>query len=600
MSYVINDEVLNEIRDKAEIVDLISEYVDLKKSGSNYMGLCPFHSEKTPSFSVSQSKGIFHCFGCGVGGDQITFIMKRENLGFRESIEFLADKYNIVLQENTNVNKEITDKKNRAYSANKEAAKFYFNNLRKSKNAYNYLLRRNIDHKTITRFAIGYAPDSWDSLYKYLKGLGYKDEELEEFNLITKTKNGNYIDRFRNRIIFPIINYKSKVIGFGGRVLDDSLPKYLNTRDTIVFNKGKNLYNLNLVSKESNRKKIILVEGYMDVISLYKSGINYSVASLGTALTEDQAELIKRYGEEVYICYDGDSAGIRATKRAIDVLISKNISPKIVNLKEGLDPDDYIEKYGKFNFEVELKEGLNYLDYKIVKIKENYNLETSEGLSKFTSEAAKVLAGVKNPIEQDVYIDKVARKYNVSKDAITSYISILNKNNKFKFKNISQEKDKEIITKIDKNFIEARQKAELQIIKYALYSEQNYEAIYEYIKPHEFKSINCRIIFEELTEIYNAHEDAKNILDNLKEKKLIDDLFIKELKYADIDIYNSEAVIKELISTIIKDELEENRNKILIEIKSLDKDNLSKEEILRLKELIEKLNELNTKLKISQ
>ncbi len=597
MSYIINDEVLNEIRDRADIVDVISGYVDLKKSGSNYTGLCPFHGEKTPSFSVSEQKKIFHCFGCGVGGDQITFIMKRENLGFREAVKFLADKYNVELQQNSNVNKELVEKKKRAYSANKETAKFYFNNLRKTQRAYRYLANRGLDSKTITKFAIGYAEDSWDSLYKHLKSLNFNDSELEEFNLITKTKNGNYIDRFRNRIMFPIIDYKSRVIGFGGRVLDDSLPKYLNTRDTIVFNKGKNLYNLNLISKESDRKKIILVEGYLDVISLYQSGINYSVASLGTALTEDQAELIKRYGEEVYICYDGDNAGFKAASRAIDVLITKNISPKIVNLRDGLDPDDYIKKYGKFNFEVELKEGYNYLDYKILKVKENFNLDTSEGLSGFTSEAAKILSRVKNPIEQDVYIDKVARQYGVSKDAISSYVSILLNNNRFKLKETNI--NREVPIQKDSKFIEARQKAEMQIIRYAIESESNFEFILNRIKPHEFKSMNCRIIFEELNYCFENHEDV-DIINSLEEKKLIDDLFMNKLKSVKIDIVNSERVIEELISTINKEQLEFDRNEILQEIHSLDKKTLANEDILRIKELINKLNELNTKLKISQ
>lgn len=397
--------------------------------------------------------------------------------------------------------------------------------------------------------------------------------------------------------MFPIIDYKSRVIGFGGRVLDDSLPKYLNTRDTIVFNKGKNLYNLNLISKESDRKKIILVEGYLDVISLYQSGINYSVASLGTALTEDQAELIKRYGEEVYICYDGDNAGFKAASRAIDVLITKNISPKIVNLRDGLDPDDYIKKYGKFNFEVELKEGYNYLDYKILKVKENFNLDTSEGLSGFTSEAAKILSRVKNPIEQDVYIDKVARQYGVSKDAISSYVSILLNNNRFKLKETNI--NREVPIQKDSKFIEARQKAEMQIIRYAIESESNFEFILNRIKPHEFKSMNCRIIFEELNYCFENHEDV-DIINSLEEKKLIDDLFMNKLKSVKIDIVNSERVIEELISTINKEQLEFDRNEILQEIHSLDKKTLANEDILRIKELINKLNELNTKLKISQ
>ena len=600
MSFIINDDVLNEIRDRVNIVDLISEYVDLKRSGSNYMGLCPFHSEKTPSFSVSPDKKIFHCFGCGEGGDQITFIMKKENLGFREAVKFLADKYNIELKEYGNINQELIDKKNRAYSANKEAAKFFLNNLRKSKRAYGYLQKRAINNKTITKYAIGYAKDSWDSLYRYLKALGFDENELEEFNLITKTKKGTYIDRFRNRIMFPIIDAKSRVIAFGGRVLDDSLPKYLNTRDTVVFNKGKNLYNLNVISKESERKKIILVEGYMDVISLYQSGINYSLASLGTALTEEQAELIKRYGEEVYICYDGDKAGIKATVRAIDVLISKNINPKIVTLKDNLDPDEYIKKYDTFGFEVALKESLNYIDYKILKKKEQFDLETAEGLSNFTSEAAKILSRLKNPIEQDIYIDKVSRTYGVSKDAIINYISILKNSSKNRLQ--KTDINLNIPVKTESALFDARLKAEMQIMRYALEDESNIEVIINRIKPYEFKSTKCRIIFEEIIFNFENHVETikTDILKNLEEKKLIDDLFIKELQSIKIDLYNSDKVIEELIGTVKKDQLEINRNKILQEIRNLDNKTLAKEDILKLKELIEKLNELNTKLKISQ
>ena len=594
MSYIINNDVIEEIRDRVDIVELISEYVSLKRSGSNYVGLCPFHNEKTPSFSVSEQKKIFHCFGCGEGGDQISFIMKKENLGFREAVVFLADKYHIELQEYRDTDNELKNKKNRCYSANKMAAQFYFNKMRGSRLAYGYLKNRDIDNRTITKYAIGYAEDSWDSLYRFLSSKGYSDEELEEFNLIVKTRKGNYIDRFRNRIMFPIIDSKSRVIAFGGRVLDDSLPKYLNTRDTVVFNKGHNLYNLNIISKESERKRIILVEGYMDVISLYQHGINYSVASLGTALTENQAELIKRFGDEVYICYDGDSAGIKATKRAIDVLVAKNISPKIVNLKDGLDPDEYIKKYGKMKFEMELDNGLNYLEYKIMKAKENYNLETAEGLTKFTSEAAKILSFVKNPIEQDVYIDKVSRNYNVSKEAIKSYIKGIQNNSKKRYGNYEK---KGYIKPEDINIVEARKKAEYQITAYALDNRDYSDYILDKIKPYEFKDMGCRLVMEEI----ESAEDLKkvNILEILKEKKLIDDLFIKGIMSVKIDIVNYRKVIDELIGTVNKDQLEENRDRILNSIKELENSDDAKDN-LKLKELIEKLNELNTRLKFSQ
>ncbi|RVU55315.1 DNA primase [Anaerosphaera multitolerans] len=596
MSYIIDEDTLNEIRDRADIVDVISSYVNLKKSGANYMGLCPFHGEKTPSFSVSPSKGIFHCFGCGVGGDQITFIMKRENLGFREAVKFLAEKYNVPLKEGK-YNNSLGDKKKRAYLANREAAKYYLEKLSESKIAFNYLINRNINVDVIKKFGIGYAPNEWDGLYKYLRAKDFTDEELEEFNLTTKTKKGNYIDRFRNRIMFPIIDTQKRVIGFGGRVLDDTLPKYLNTRDTIVFNKGENLFGLNIIASESDREAIILVEGYMDVISLYKSGINYSVASLGTSLTQSQSKILKRYGKEIYICYDGDSAGAKATSRAIDILINENISPKIIILPDNLDPDDYLSKFGKLNFELEMKKSLSYFDYKILKIKENYNLESSEGLTGFTSEVAQVLSRVKNPIERDVYTDKIAREYSVSKEAINSYIRQLyrRKSNKIEKKIVPQKEIKKVLLE------DARKKAELLLIKYSIMGEDEYRFLSENLMAYEFKNINYRIIYEELIEQYKTEKyDEKVFLQSLKDKNIIDEAFIYELGNIDIDNYNSHQVMRELISTLRKDDLENEKKDLLNEIKKFDNGNLAKEDLLKLESLISELNAINEKLNLSQ
>ncbi|EFI42374.1 DNA primase [Peptoniphilus sp. oral taxon 386] len=601
MSYIIDDELLNDIRDKIDIVNLISQYVHLKKSGSNYMGLCPFHGEKTPSFSVSPSKGIFHCFGCGVGGDQISFIMKRENLGFREAVKFLADKYGIELKNTSeSINTQLINKKNRAYEANREAAKFFMLSLSRSKSAYMYLKNRNIDNDTIRDYGLGYAPDSWNELFNYLSKKGFNGDELEEFNLVSKSKSGKFIDRFRNRIMFPIIDTKKRVIGFGGRVLDDSLPKYLNTRDTIIFNKGKHLYNLNIISEKSDREKIILVEGYMDVISLYKSGINYSVASLGTSLTEEQAELIKRYGKEVYICYDGDSAGIKATNRAIDILIIQNIKPKILTLPEKLDPDEYVTKYGKLSFEIELKNSQPYLEYKISKIRENYNIESPDGLSGFTSEVSKLISRIKNPIEMDIYVDKISKQYGVSKNSIINYILILNRNKKNKEfnKKTYEYKNKEVKDK--KISINTRYIAEDQLIKYALYSNDNFELIDKKINSCEFTKSECRIIFEELAEYYRQGIDFKDVLKNLVDKKLISQDYADKINIIEINQYSSDKIISELIGTLKKDSLEYRRKDILQDIKNLEKEEPSKKNSEILKLLIDELNEINKTINISQ
>ncbi len=597
MSYIIDDNLLDEIRSTVGIYDLISGYVDLKKSGSGYVGLCPFHNEKTPSFSVSPGKGIFHCFGCGEGGDQITFIMKRENLGFREAVKFIADKYGIEVREgSSSFNKEISDKRNRAYKANKEAATFFLHNLRNNKRAYEYLQRRSIDNSTIAAYGIGYAQDSWDSLVKHLVAKGYKEEELEEFNLAVKSKKGTYIDRFRNRIMFPIVDTSRRVIGFGGRVLDDSLPKYLNTKDTIIFNKGKNLYNLNIIAEKTERNKIILVEGYMDVISLYKSGINYSIASLGTALTPNQADLIKRYSKEVYICYDSDNAGIKATNRAIDILIEKNIYPKIVTLPENLDPDDYVKKYGKLSFEMELNKAKTYLDYRIIKIKENYNIESSEGLSGFTSDVAQLLSRVKNPIERDVYGDKIAKSYGISKNAIISYINILIKNNKIKNIEKSRFKKPEIkpVT-IKKN--NKRNLAEYILIRVALDCERDYAYIAGNLSSHEFSNAYCRIIFEELNEYYKLNNmNVNSFLDKLSKESLITEEFKNEILKINLNQVNFHETKREIIDTIKRDNLENRRKKILKEIGTLESKNSDYEDGYSIEELIKELDDINIQI----
>ena len=294
MANIINDDIIEKVHDSSDLVNIVSEYLSLKKTGSNYIGLCPFHNEKTPSFTVSETKQLFHCFGCGEGGDVISFIMKIENLSFVEAVKFLADKQGIPLGKNKKVDKKIISEKEKIYKINKEAARFYYYNLIKNEKPLNYLKNRNINRKVLNKFGLGYAENSWDSIYKHLKGKGYNEEYIEKAGLIGRRKdNTGYYDKFRNRLMFPIIDTKGRIIGFGGRVLDNSMPKYVNSQDTLVFTKGNNLYGLNLVKKYSDRKRIILVEGYMDVISLFNNGINYSVASLGTAFTQNQAKLLK-------------------------------------------------------------------------------------------------------------------------------------------------------------------------------------------------------------------------------------------------------------------------------------------------------------------
>ena len=588
--YVINDNVLDEIRDRADIVDLIGEYVDLKRSGSNYMGLCPFHSEKTPSFSVSPSKSIFKCFGCGVGGDVITFVMKRENLSFPEAVEFLADKYNVRLEVYKDENKEAREKRNRLYEINREAGLHFLKNYEASQKTQLYLKNRMLSDKTIRSYGIGYSKDSWTDLYDHLTKMGYREDELLELNLISKSKNGNYIDRFRDRVMFPIINRNNRIIGFGARAFGDAKPKYLNSRETPIFHKGSNVFNINIISRESTRERIILVEGYMDVISLYNSGINYSVASLGTSLTIDQANIIKKMAKDIYICYDSDSAGINATSRAIDIFLQASVKPKIIELEGGLDPDDFIKKYGVEGFENKIKSAISYIEFKIKKLKENFNLEDSEGLSNFTIESSKILSSIKNPIERDIFVKDFSRKYNISYTAIENYINYLNRN---KLKEANREKFK---VKKNTNVVKSNKaRAQEELLSYSLLDNDIYKYIRNKIEVFYFTNAMTRAVFEEIPRLYEEEMEVRDFLSLLESNRLIDKEFVENILSIINDIHVNDKIVDELINTIEGNYLRDRKNKILENIEKLqgeENKNLLLEALKELQEINLKLNEL--------
>lgn len=588
--YVINDNVLDEIRDRADIVDLIGEYVDLKRSGSNYMGLCPFHSEKTPSFSVSPSKSIFKCFGCGVGGDVITFVMKRENLSFPEAVEFLADKYNVRLEVYKDENKEAREKRNRLYEINREAGLHFLKNYEASQKTQLYLKNRMLSDKTIRSYGIGYSKDSWTDLYDHLTKMGYREDELLELNLISKSKNGNYIDRFRDRVMFPIINRNNRIIGFGARAFGDAKPKYLNSRETPIFHKGSNVFNINIISRESTRERIILVEGYMDVISLYNSGINYSVASLGTSLTIDQANIIKKMARDIYICYDSDSAGINATSRAIDIFLQAAVKPKIIELEGGLDPDDFIKKYGIEGFENKIKSAISYIEFKIKKLKENFNLEDSEGLSNFTIDSAKILSSIKNPIERDIFVKDFSRKYNISYTAIENYINYLNRN---KLKETKREKFK---VKKNTNVVKSNKaRAQEELLSYSLLDNDIYKYIRNKIEVFYFTNAMTRAVFEEIPRLYEEEMEVRDFLSLLESNRLIDKEFVGNILSIINDIHVNDKIVDELINTIEGNYLRDRKNKILENIEKLqgeENKNLLLEALKELQEINLKLNEL--------
>ena len=421
MAY-IPEEKIQDIKDQLDIVNIISDYVELKPSGQNYIGLCPFHNEKTPSFTVSRSKGIFHCFGCGVGGDAITFIMKKENMNYVEAIHFLADKLGIFL-DTGNVDKELYEHRKALLRINEEAKYYFFQQLLTYQLPKEYLSKRGLNKSVVNKFMLGYAPDGFDNLLNYFKNKNVKIEDLLELGLIKKSANGHLYDAYRNRLIFPITNNRKEVIGFGGRTLVDDRAKYINSPESIVYHKSKNLYGVTNFGSISKKDKVVIVEGYVDVISLYNYGIDYCVASLGTALTKEQAKLISRYTKNIYLCYDGDSAGQSATQRAIEIFKEIDIQANVIELPEQLDPDDYIKKYGKESFETLITNSLNSILYNYTKLLKNYDLEDINSKTEFLNELVKLLNEIDNKLVQDEYLTRFSKDLDINVDSIKSELN---------------------------------------------------------------------------------------------------------------------------------------------------------------------------------
>ena len=421
------DGFLQELKLRSDITEIASSYVNLKRHGRNMVGLCPFHGEKTPSFNIYTENGSFYCFGCGAGGDVITFIMKIENLDYVEAVKFLAQRAGMEMPENT-YDDSLSKLRMRIYEANREAARFFHATLlsQRGQSGLNYLRGRALSDRTIRHFGLGFADDDWNSLCNHLKNKGFSEYEIYSANLAFKRKNGNGIyDRFVNRVMFPIIDLRGNVIAFGGRIMTDEKPKYLNTSDTPVFKKSENLFSLNN-AKSSGTRTLILCEGYMDVIALNQAGFTNAVATLGTALTNEQAVLMKRYADEVIICYDADGAGQKATARAIDILRNAGLPIKILTVPSGKDPDEFIRSKGENGpaaFKLLIEKCGNDIEYRLMKLKENYNLNTTDGKVAFLNEAVKIVATIESPIERDVFASKLCAELEIDKNAFLEQIS---------------------------------------------------------------------------------------------------------------------------------------------------------------------------------
>lgn len=421
------DSFLQELKLRSDITEIASSYVNLKRHGRNMVGLCPFHGEKTPSFNIYTENGSFYCFGCGAGGDVITFIMKIENLDYVEAVKFLAQRAGMEMPENT-YDDSLSKLRMRIYEANREAARFFHATLlsQRGQSGLNYLRGRALSDRTIRHFGLGFADDDWNSLCNHLKNKGFSEYEIYSANLAFRRKNGNGIyDRFVNRVMFPIIDLRGNVIAFGGRIMTDEKPKYLNTSDTPVFKKSENLFSLNN-AKSSGTRTLILCEGYMDVIALNQAGFTNAVATLGTALTNEQAVLMKRYADEVIICYDADGAGQKATARAIDILRNAGLPIKILTVPSGKDPDEFIRSKGENGpaaFKLLIEKCGNDVEYRLMKLKENYNLNTTDGKVAFLNEAVKIVATIESPIERDVFASKLCAELEIDKNAFLEQIS---------------------------------------------------------------------------------------------------------------------------------------------------------------------------------
>lgn len=578
-----SDELLDEIKSKNDIVDIVSQYVVLKRTGRNYMGLCPFHKEKSGSFCVSPDKQIFHCFGCGVGGNVFHFISKIENLNFKESVEMLANRAGVELPVSGNFEDDKLAKlKSRVYEVNKCAAEFYHENLYKptAKPGQEYVKKRHLDNKTLKAFKIGYS-GRFNELYTELKSKGFTDEEILASCLVNKNPDGKFIDRFRNRLMFPIFDTHERVIAFGGRVLDDSKPKYINSPEDIVYSKGRHLFAFN-IARKYNSKTIIMVEGYMDAVSLHQRGIHNAVASLGTALTEAQGRLLRRSCEKVIIGYDADGAGQAATLRGLEILQNLGCDIRILQIEGAKDPDEFVVKYGPERFQMYVDKAISLVEFKVKMLKKSLDLDNVNDKIKFLNEVAKIVAKVENSMEREVYVDKISLEYKVSKDAIYAEI------NKLLYANSRTEQKlekkvvpvKNVSIQQDEQPVDVKTKRLESLVIYLLinYPDKSFERLKKLIDNNVIKIERNKAIINKL---YEEHEkgniNIENILDLFEDEITVN--YLSGIMSSDFEITDVDKCIEDVLVAYRKELLLQRRNEILGKI---DNNDLTKEEVANL------------------
>lgn len=512
-----SDELIEEVRSKNDIVDVISSYVKLQKKGSSYFGLCPFHNEKSPSFSVSRQKQMYYCFGCGAGGNVFTFLMEYENYSFLEALKYLADRAGVELprQELSKEARERADTKAILLEINKAAARYFYIQLkeRQGERALAYLKGRQLGDDTIRAFGLGYANKYSDDLYRYLKGQGYQDDMIAKAGLITVDEKHGAHDKFWNRVMFPIMDANSRVIGFGGRVMGDGKPKYLNSPETMIFDKSRNLYGLNR-ARSSRKSYFLLCEGYMDVISLHQAGFTNAVASLGTALTQGHASLIKRYVKEVYLTYDSDEAGTKAALRAIPILREAGISAKVIRMEPYKDPDEFIKNLGKEAFEDRIREARNGFLFGVEVLERDYDLTSPEGKTDFLKEVARRLGEFEEDIERNNYIEAVAGRYHVGYEELRKLVVRTAVQNglaqpvKRPEKPVKEKKEDGILT------------SQKILLTWMIEEPQVFHQISSYIIPEDFTGEIYRKVAELLYQQYEEGEaNPARILDHFTEEE---------------------------------------------------------------------------------
>lgn len=553
------DEIIEEVRNQNDIVDVISEYVKLQKKGANYFGLCPFHNEKSPSFSVSAGKQMYYCFGCGEGGNVISFVMKYENYSFVEAVQMLAERAGIELPQVTYSKEaqENADRKTQILAINTEAAKFYYYMLKSDKGAvgYHYLRGRELSDDTITRFGLGYSSKYSDSLYKYMKSKGYKDEILKETGLFTFEEKGVH-DKFWNRVMFPIMDVNNRVIAFGGRVMGDGKPKYLNSPETKVFDKSRNLYGLN-VARTSRKGYLLICEGYMDVISLHQAGFNNAIAALGTAFTSGHASLIKRYAKEVVLTFDSDGAGVKAALRAIPILKEAGLSIKVLSMKPYKDPDEFIKALGPEEYEERIKNATNYFIFQIGTLMNDFDLSDPSEKTEFHNKVAEMLLEFQDEIERENYLESVCSKFNIPVDGLRQLV----KRKGLNYIGKKQVESKEAVRTSGKEKEEAVVAAQQILLTWLIEEESIFSKVQKYISPSDFSDKFYQSVASIFWEQMEKNEaNPAKIIDNFQEEeehKKVAALFNSSLLRQNLSLQEKEKAINDAVLLIKKKSLDD-------------------------------------------